>query len=223
MSRIVVYTVITGQYEPLLSPHVIDPNADYVCLCDMPIPEVEPWQIRVVERECEDAARESRRLKILSHRIFPDAEYTLYHDANMRLSTTDPLSWLDGHDMALCIHPHTDCLYEGAEACIEDAKGDPDEIRAQIARYKVAGYPEHAGLVAGTVILRRHTEPVLLFNEWWWWEVKIGSVRDQVSFNYVCWRLGMEYSLIPGGLYGCEDFDYTFPSFHLPPREEIWL
>lgn len=222
MSRLVVYTVITGQYEPLLSPYMYDPQAEYVCLCDVPIPGRPPWEIRVVERECEDAARESRRLKILSHRFF-DAEYVLYHDANVRLRAIDPLSWLKGHDMALCVHPHTDCLYEGAEACIEDAKGDPDEIRAQITRYRAEGYPEHAGLAAGTVIMRRQTEAVRRFNETWCHEVLNESMRDQVSFNYVCWKLGMEYDLIPGELYGNEAFEYTFPSFHLPPREEIWL
>ena len=223
MSKVVVYTVITGQYEPLLEPHLYNCEVDYVCLCDVPMPDVWPWEIRLVGRVCDDAARESRRLKILSHRFFPEAEYTLYHDGNIRLRTTGPAGWLDGHDMALCVHPHTDCLYEGAEHCIKDAKGDPNKIRAQTARYRAEGYPEHAGLVAGTVILRKHTEAVRRFNEAWWWEVAGGSMRDQVSFNYVCWKLGMEYDLIPGGLYGCEGFEYTFPSFHLPPREEIWL
>jgi hypothetical protein len=222
MSRLVIYTVITGQYEPLLPPHLYNSEADHVCLCDLPIPEVWPWEIRIVERECEDAARESRRLKILSHRFF-DAQHVLYHDANIRLRAVNPLSWLRGHDMALCAHPYTDCLYEGAEACIEDAKGDPDEIRAQIARYRAEGYPEHAGLAAGTIIMRRQTEAIKRFNEAWWHEVLTESVRDQVSFNYVCRKLGMEYDLIPGKLYGNEAFEYTFPSFHLPPREEIWL
>jgi len=220
--RLVIYTVITGQYEPLLSPHVVDLKADYVCLCDLPIPEREPWEIRVVERECEDAARESRRLKILSHEQFPDAEYVLYHDANVRLRTPFPQGWLKEHDMALCIHPHHDCLYEGAEKCIKDGKGDPDEIRAQVARYRAEGYPEHAGLAACTVVMRRQTDAVRRFNEAWWHEVEKGSVRDQVSFNYVCWKLGMGYDVI-GSLYGTEAFEYTFPSFHLPPAEEIWL
>ena len=164
-----------------------------------------------------------RRFKILSHKWFPDAEYTLYHDANMRIRTTDVLGWLDKHDMALCVHPNYDCLYEGAEACIEAEKGDPDEIRAQVARYRAEGYPEHAGLAGATVILRRQTEAMQRLNEAWWWEVAGESMRDQVSFNYVCWKLGIGYDVIPGHLYKNDAFEWTFPAFHMSPVEEIWL
>jgi len=223
VSTLVVYTVITGYYEPLRPPHVIDPAVDYVCLCDLPIPAVRPWRIRVIERECADAARESRRLKILSHKWFPDAECTLYHDANMRLRTTNVLPWLTEHDIALCVHPEFDCLYDGAQACIDSEKGDPEKIRAQVARYRAEGYPEHAGLVGGTVILRRQTEQITRLNEAWWAEVANGSMRDQVSFNYVCWSLGVGYDVIPGHLYKNDAFEWTFPAFHMPPEEVIWL
>jgi len=223
LPKVVVYTVIIGAYEPLLTPYVSHPSIEYVCLSDTPMPERPPWQTRLVPRQIEDARRESRRFKTLSHRYFPEAEYTLYHDGNIRLKDIEFLDWLTGHDMAFCIHPRRDCVYEEAEACIEARKGSREEIEAQIARYRAEGYPEKAGLGTTTVILRKHTKEVRRFNEAWWGEYSNGSARDQLSFNYMCWKLGMGYDLVPGGLYGSDRFEWVFPVWHLPPVEEIWL
>jgi hypothetical protein len=46
------------------------------------------------------------------------------------------------------------------------------------------------------VILRRHTPAVAAFNEAWWAEIQAGSRRDQVSFTYVAWKLGLRYATI---------------------------
>lgn len=223
MAKVVVYTVNIGAYEPLLAPHVFHPSMDYVCLTDTPVPEVPPWQQRVVLREMDDPSRESRRFKIMPHRHFPEAEYTLYHDGNIRLKHVHFLDWLTDRDMAFCTHPLRDCVYQEAEACIEAGKGSREEIEDQMARYKAEGYPEHAGLAAGTVILRRHTEAVRRFNETWWEEYSKGSSRDQLSLHYTSLKLGIGYDLIPNGLYGSDKFEWVFPSWHMAPAEEIWL
>lgn len=220
----VIYTVIIGAYEPLLPPRVIDLSAKYVCLCDVPMPEVSPWEIRVVERGGLDAQRESRRFKILSHVYFPDAEYSLYNDGNIRPKTAFPLHWLGEHDMAVCPHHVTDNAYEEAERCLQMGKGDPELIKAQMARYRAEGFPEHAGAVGCSVILRRHTEAIQRFNEAWWEEIVNGSARDQISFNYVSWKLGIGYDEIPwAGTWDNDCFEYTFPRWHVPPVETIRL
>ena len=222
--RPVIYTVIIGAYEPLLPPHVIDLKADYVCLCDVPMPEVPPWEIRVVECGGLGAQKESRRFKILSHWWFPEAEYTLYCDGNVRPKTTFPFDWLSEHDIAACPHPDTDNAYEEAVRCLRWNKGDPELIKAQIARYQAEGFPEHAGAVGCSVILRRHTDAVARFNQAWWEEIQRGSARDQVSFNYVSWKLDIAYDEIPwGGIWDNDCFEYTDPRWHRAPLEVIRL
>jgi len=183
----------------------------HVCLSDSPIPETPPWEIRLVTPKSDDTRREARRLKVLSHRYFPKAEYILFHDGNIRFNMDRPLRWLKQHDMALCAHPERDCIYEEAEICIKSRKDNEGIIRAQMARYKEGGYPENAGLVATTVLLRRHTEAVRRFNERWWEEISKGSVRDQLSFNYVCREFGMGYDIIPGHVFHNQRFEYFFP------------
>lgn len=214
MSEFVVYTVILGGYDRLMPPLMWDERWKYVCLSDTPMPETPPWEVRLVVPESKDFHRESRRYKALSYRCFPGAEYTLYHDGNIRLNMDRPLRWLKEHDMALCAHPARNCVYTEAARCIREGKGNEETINAQIARYRVEGYPEEAGLAACTIILRRHTEAVRRFNEHWWEEISNGSMRDQLSFNYLCWKLGMKYDVIPGDLFRNERFEYLFPHGH---------
>ena len=47
------------------------------------------------------------------------------------------------------------------------------------------------------MILRRHTDAIRRLNEAWWNEIVRGSRRDQLSFNYVAWKLGLSYATFP--------------------------
>jgi len=219
--RPVIYTVIIGAYEPLLPPHVVDLGADYVCLCDVPMPEVPPWKIRIVEHGGLDNARESRRFKHLAHRYFPEAEYTLYQDANVRLKTTFPFSWLDEHDIAVCPHNQTNDAYQEFIRCLRWARGNPAELLMQMVRYIAEGFPSYSGAVGCFVILRRHTDDIARFNEAWWNEILTASARDQVSFNYVSWKLGIGYDGIPygGNIKDNEWFEYADSAWHRAPKE----
>ena len=53
------------------------------------------------------------------------------------------------------------------------------------------------GLVEAPVILRRHTAAIRALNEAWWAELVRGSRRDQLSFNYVAWKLGLSHAKFP--------------------------
>lgn len=66
-----------------------------------------------------------------------------------------------------------------------------------MARYRAEGLPEDAGLIEAPVILRRHTDAIRRLNESWWGEIVRASRRDQLSFNYVAWKLGLRYGTFP--------------------------
>ena len=62
-------------------------------------------------------------------------------------------------------------------------------MRKQVDRYRKAGYPADNGLVSGAIIFRKNASPtVKKINEDWWREIESGSVRDQLSFDYVAWK-----------------------------------
>jgi len=68
-------------------------------------------------------------------------------------------------------------------------------------RYRALGYPSHNGLHAAFFIIRRNCDAMMDFNNMWWQEVKKGSVRDQLSFDYVCWEFGIKPKVIPGDMF----------------------
>lgn len=212
MKDIVVYTVIFRGYDELRPPLVINKDVDYICFTDVPLPNIHPWQQCLVTPKRDAPRRYAKMYKILSHQLFPQKQYTLYHDGNIRLKT-DPVEaldrWLTSYDMAVCQHQHRNCIYDEAECCLEGGPSyEPERIKAQMRKYRAEGYPEHNGLGTTTVILRRHTDEIREFNEAWWDEMVNHSVRGQLSFNYVCWKLGVEYDVIPGNVFRHIDFDY---------------
>ncbi|MCK5604185.1 DUF616 domain-containing protein [Candidatus Pacearchaeota archaeon] len=95
-------------------------------------------------------------------------------------------------------HPKRDCIYDELEACIRQRKDDPEIMRSQIEKYRNAGYPRNNGLAETCCLLRDSSINNIQFNEAWWSEIENHSYRDQLSFNYVMWKLGMSYNNIPG-------------------------
>lgn len=61
-------------------------------------------------------------------------------------------------------------------------------------KYRSEGFPENAEMVQTGIEVRRHNDPNLIkFNELWFDEVRTKSKRDQLSFNYVAWKLNFSY------------------------------
>ncbi len=78
---------------------------------------------------------------------------------------------------------------------------------AQISRYKQENYPANNGLISGGILLRNHhSSKIKETMEHWWNEVKNGSRRDQLSFNYVAWKTGLDYGILSGSVTRSEYF-----------------
>ena len=61
--------------------------------------------------------------------------------------------------------------------------------KPQMARYREYGFPEDYGLNACGIIGRKRGIGVQKFEYEWWHEVMTGSYRDQLSFDYIRWKL----------------------------------
>jgi len=145
-----------------------------------------------------DDRRNSRIQKILPH-LYMNAEYSIYHDANIRLLQT-PEELIEKHlkdyDIAVYKHPTRDCLYDEASKCAVLKLDDPEVIIEQVKAYEDNGYGKHKGLAECGVIFRRHTDKVREFNEAWWAHYCRYSVRDQISFIYVADMVGLPVNII---------------------------
>jgi hypothetical protein len=195
--KIVVYTAIVNNYNPLRNPANVDPGIDYVCFTDQPrwfaLSNNTIWKGRPFPDGDLDATRMNRQVKLLPHKFFPEYEYSVYVDGSINI-VGDIRALLEKYDhpsMLSFNHPRRSCIYEEGKVCIEMGKEDPRVIARQLDRYRSEGFPEDFGLTENAVLIRRHNDPAIIkLMEDWWHELLTESRRDQLSFPYVAWRNG---------------------------------
>jgi hypothetical protein len=224
-TNIVVYTAIAGGYDTVKpQPRRFAAEGRFVAFVDDPaaVSRCPPWSVYPFTETHPDPCRTAKRYKVLPHQLFPDADYSLWIDGNVTLRLSGSLcalieEFLDDVDLCVFRHPQRSCLFAEAEVCKQQRLDDPSLIDAQVTRYRSEGVPENLGLVEASVLLRRHSSAIATFNEAWWNEIKNGSRRDQISFNYVAYRQGLRYGEFPGTIFrgGSQLF---FRQSHVLPR-----
>lgn len=175
-------------------------GAKFVAFTDKPY-ESPVWEIRESCREFTDPVRNAKKPKVLPHIYFPDAEYSLWIDGSVELKVPlDDLihKYLQNTDIAMFRHPYRNCLYDEALTCISLGLDNPTIIEEQVKRYMAEGFPTYAGLFEATIILRRHTNEMRVFNETWWDEIVWGSRRDQISLPYVLHKTATDVTEMEG-------------------------
>ena len=149
-----------------------------------------------------DPARASRRAKLRPHQYFPDAEWSLWLDNKSRLRR-DPHEVLAAvraqgdADFFAFRHFRRDCVYDELQTAWENGLDDYAILKERARTYRAEGMPRHAGLIEGHFLLRRHNAAALArFGERWFEHVLRFSRRDQISFPYLAWKLGLRYETI---------------------------
>jgi hypothetical protein len=214
--RRVVYTAIFGGYEVLDDPGPIPEGWARICFTDGQ--DHPAWRVVRTTPALADPWRSIKILKLLPHRVFPNAECSLWIDGNfsVRCDLDELVStYLRDADVAVHAHPDRDCAYDEALLCMALKRDVPGTMHAQMLRYAFEGFPRHAGLTANGVLLRRHTDAVRALNELWLREVEGGSRRDQLSFTYAAWRLGVRYAVFDSHL-------WNGPLFANRPHAKVW-
>jgi hypothetical protein len=200
--RYVVYTAISAGYDAL-QPQSVQKNVAHVAFVEDAFPPTPPWTLRSIPEAAyhADPCRSAKFLKILSHRLFPTAEYSIWVDGSLCLGTYSFFDvirrYLARADLAAFRHPARSCLYEEAKEVMRRRLDDAALVLRQVERYRLEGFPKRAGLVQAGVIIRRQTPAIAAFNEAWWQEIQAGSRRDQISFPYVARKLGLRFTSIP--------------------------
>jgi len=193
-----VYYAIMGEYDNLKNPKFITPGWDYLCFTNNRELKSDIFEMIYIDDKLGDA-KLSRKVKINFHKYVKNYDLSIYIDGNIQvvgnldkfLKDTDIED--DEIDFVLAKHPYRKCIYKEAIACDIGKKDSPEVMQEQIAKYRKEGYPKKNGLVACSILIRKHGRSHLEKHcELWWNEVERHSVRDQLSFNYILWK----YSLI---------------------------
>lgn len=206
MSKIVVYTAIFGGIKDDLQPPLNwpqdDPNLRLVCYTDRldRFKKVNGWEVYPAVFKQPNARRIARQHKCLSHKLFPDADWVLWIDGclQLRVDPREVIKEYEESKLAAFKHMERVCLYQELQACIRLKKDNPKIMQDQVDRYRKRGYPPYNGLAETTAVLRKHCSAIQKFNDAWWHEINKGSLRDQLSFDYVAHQLKIEYAHLPG-------------------------
>lgn len=212
MNKVVVYTCISGQYDSLIEPLFVNKDVDYVCFTDQPFTS-NIWQIRPIPEELNylSQVKKQRYIKVNPHKYLSDYETSVWVDANITIKGNinyliNVVKWSIS-SITVPKHPIRSCIYEEANACIQYNKDVPEIALKQVKEYKEEGFPENYGLVQTGIMFRKHNDPKCIkFMERWWDEIEEHSHRDQLSFNYVSWKTGINFNYIDKNIYQSDWF-----------------
>ena len=224
MNKKVVYTSVFGNYDDVVKPK---------------LPEGWDWKFFSEENSLpiyEDNMRNAKRYKILPHRFLNEYEISIYIDGNYIIKR-DVNELIEKYlsDANAAFHNHNsqpaydkrNCIYDEArtilmfgeknmkitpERGMKNYKDNPEIIVNQMQKYMDNKYPEKNGLITGGVILRRHNEKdCIKVMEDWWKEIRYGSKRDQLSFNYVAFKNKFKFNYMNSD---CRDNSYFYLDKH---------
>ncbi|KAJ6812020.1 uncharacterized protein M6B38_152255 [Iris pallida] len=161
------------------------------------------WRIVVVkDLPFSDQRLNGKIPKMLSHRLFPQARYSIWVDSKSQfrrdpVGVLEALLWRTNSILAISEHGARSNLYEEAKAVVHKNKATPEEVEVQLNQYRQDGIPEDRrfngkkALAEASIIVREHNPLTNLFMCLWFNEVVRFTSRDQLSFPYVLRRLQM--------------------------------
>lgn len=201
MKDFVIYTVLTGGYDDVLQPQVVDERFDFVLFSnDIKDGEAGIWGIRPIPRVVDDGGKRlSRYPKTHPETLLADYKASLYIDANIQIMDQwvyDRFVELYGQNIEYAgvklVLTGRDCIYEHSFDMVQVlVEHDYVAIRQCHELYK-RGFPSHFGLNENNVIFRIHTERMKRADEEWWWWIVNYSNRDQFSYMYCLWKNGVK-------------------------------
>lgn len=216
----VVYTCVTGNYEPIRDPSFISNDFDYVLFTDHPeLLKSNIWQIKKIPSEFDgyDNVRKQRLVKILAHKILPEYDLSIYIDASVLVK--GDLNELiknvvdDKNCVFIPTHPERKCIYDEASVVIRIKKDASDKPKKQMEFYKKEGFPSKYGLTQTNIVIRKHMDAdCIRLMELWAEQIKEYSHRDQLSLSYCEWKTNIRVKQIDKNT--CESKWFSWDKFH---------
>ncbi|KAF6135691.1 hypothetical protein GIB67_028262 [Kingdonia uniflora] len=160
------------------------------------------WRLIVLHNPPYDEPRRNGKVpKILTHRLFPQAQYSIWIDGKMEL-IVDPLLllerylWRGKRTFAIAQHKHHRSIFEEGDAIKRRKRYARPLVDLQMQIYLYEGMQPWSlskntisDVPEGAIIIREHTAMNNLFSCLWFNEVNLLTPRDQLSFGYVVYRL----------------------------------
>ncbi|CAN6470716.1 unnamed protein product [Victoria cruziana] len=168
------------------------------------------WRIVVVkELPFSDQRLNGKIPKMLSHRLFPEARYSIWVDSKSQfrrdpIGVFEALLWRTHSSLAISEHGARSNIYDEGKAIVKKHKATPEEVEVQLTQYRGDGFSNDnrfngkKALAEASVIVREHSPMTNLLMCLWFNEVVRFTSRDQLSFPYVLRQLeGLKVNMFP--------------------------
>ena len=137
--------------------------------------------------------KKQRFVKINPHLLLSEYDMSIWVDGNVTLKggLNKFVKSVMTSDCSVYVpkHPQRNCIYAEANVVVKMGKDKSDITKPQMERYRKEGFPEKYGLLQSNIMLRKHNKlDCIKLMEDWFKELKDGSHRDQLSFNYASWK-----------------------------------
>ncbi|CAM8893644.1 unnamed protein product [Rhodiola kirilowii] len=186
------------------------------------------WRITLVKNlPYTDPRRNGKVPKLLLHRLFPNARYSLWIDGKLEL-VVDPYQvlerflWRKNATFAISRHYKRFDVFVEAEANKAAGKYDNGSIDFQIDFYKKEGltpytsakWPITSDVPEGCVIIKEHNPISNLFTCLWFNEVDRFTSRDQLSFSTVRDKITSKVNWTVNMFLDCERRNFVVQGYH---------
>lgn len=191
---VVVYTAITGDYDSLKDPLFKAGNLAYVCFTNNRQLKSNIWNMEYIDNHDMDNVYLARHIKMNPHLYFSDYDTSIWVDGKYQIMD-DLRTYVVQYQKqspVLCFpHPHRDCICDEAAVCIMNHLDKKERMFFQVSDYLRKGFPLNYGLYETGCMVRIHNDiSVKMLMGKWEKEITRYSIRDQLSFPYVCWESG---------------------------------
>ncbi len=206
LSKVVVYTAITGNYDHVSEPATKVPGWKYLCFTDDACITAPGWEVSVLPKSGLDQIRHSRLPKILAHRFLSGYDTSIWIDGNLEIQgDLEEFCKVALMHVDIAFFRHGDfrpSVAAEVDACWQAKKAPLEVMARQYESYCAAGFPDDAGIIpeAGVIARRHHRSDVRVAMEEWWGELLRHSARDQIGLPYVLWKRALPFKLLDHNL-----------------------
>lgn len=200
---IAIYTAIYGDFDNIKSHCMQLEDTKFILYTDK-------YNNRIPKKyKSLDTRMQSKYFKIQPHKLkeLKDCEYSIWIDGACIIISPYFASFmveqLGNKNLAVFQHPEDrDCIFQEINFCKDWEKYIHTNMRQEEIDYRKAGMPEHFGLQACTIFVRRHySEDCIKFCDAWWKEELKYFSNDQISFQFVKWKQKFRHAIIKENLF----------------------
>lgn len=203
--KVIVYSVMIGDYDEVLDPVYVSDNCDYILFTDNVNVKTKIWKVHLIQSDKNYSKKWNVcYYKFLVHRILPrQYNYSIYVDASILIcgDIIQLFQYLNNNVCLAMIKHRIRCsMKQEIDICIEWKVIQEKTGQKQYQDYIDKGFPDDLGLVEAGVLIRKHSDvKVQKVMETWFDEFTKYPTRDQFSIMYSIWKNAMKnYCIIDG-------------------------